>query len=130
VRGHDVDGRADLYALGVTAYEVLSGRLPFEGDDPQALLRNQLLRGPRPLHEVAADAPSQLAELVMRLLSPDPRARPSLHEVRAALRVVEEEASKARTRTVTSQMAGEVEAADEADDELRVPRRFAPSPLR
>jgi serine/threonine-protein kinase len=102
VRGADVDGRADLYAFGVTAYEVLSGRLPFDGDDGIALVRSQLRDAPRPLAEVAAGTPAHLAALVMALLSRDPDARPSLFEVRAALRALEAEArAGGRARATT-----------------------------
>jgi len=104
VLGDDVDGRADLYAFGVTAYEVLSGRLPFEGDDGIALVRSQFRDPPRPLGEVATTTPARIAALVMALLAHDPAARPSLFEVRAAFRELEEEA-QARARVATTPMS-------------------------
>lgn len=64
-----VDRRSDLYALGVTFYEMLAGRLPFESDDPRELLHSHVARPPPPLHELVAGVPPALAALVGRLLA-------------------------------------------------------------
>jgi len=55
--GRAVDGRADLYALGVMLFEMLTGRLPFESDDPMALMRMQVKQPPPRLDELAPGAP-------------------------------------------------------------------------
>jgi serine/threonine-protein kinase len=71
------DHRADLYAFGVMAYELLAGRPPFHGRAPQALLAAHLAEAPPPLAERAPGAPQALAALVMRCLAKSPAERPA-----------------------------------------------------
>ena len=71
----DVDGRSDIYALGLTAYLMLSGHLPFEGGTPQDVLLRRLSQDPRPLRQAASDVPEDLAAAVMRCLAREPPAR-------------------------------------------------------
>ncbi|HUQ83631.1 MAG TPA: protein kinase [Gemmatimonadaceae bacterium] len=71
-----VDHRADLYALGVVAYEVLAGTHPFGGRTPQALVAAHLTETPAPLTTRRNDVPPDLAALVGRLLAKDPADRP------------------------------------------------------
>jgi serine/threonine-protein kinase len=81
-----MDHRADLYALGVIAYEMLAGRHPFAGRTAQALAAAHLTETPTELAERRPDAPPGLAALVMRLLAKDPAARPQrADDVRRAL---------------------------------------------
>ena len=75
VSGAPVDGRSDLYALGVVAYQVLSGRLPFEGLPAMAVLVAHATRPAPPLSTVAPDVPAALAEVVDRCLAKAPEAR-------------------------------------------------------
>jgi eukaryotic-like serine/threonine-protein kinase len=70
------DHRADLYALGVVAYEVLTGAHPFGARTPQTLVAAHLTEAPPPLASRRADVPPPLAALVMQLLSKDPTGRP------------------------------------------------------
>ena len=70
------DHRADLYALGVVAYEALAGAHPFGARTPQALVAAHLTEAPAPLGARRTDTPPALAALVMRLLAKDPAARP------------------------------------------------------
>ncbi|MFZ5475231.1 MAG: protein kinase domain-containing protein [Myxococcota bacterium] len=70
-RVEDVDGRADLYALGVTLYECLSGRRPFTGKNAVVVALKRLEEDPPPLPE----APEALASVVMRALARDRDAR-------------------------------------------------------
>ncbi|MEP7087329.1 MAG: serine/threonine-protein kinase, partial [Gemmatimonadota bacterium] len=72
----DTDHRADIYAFGVMAYELLAGRPPFHGRSPQKLLAAQMGERPKPITELRADAPSLLARLVMRCLEKDANDRP------------------------------------------------------
>jgi hypothetical protein len=75
VQGQPVDGRADLYALGVTLYEVLTGRLPYRGATPFELLRQHLEAPPPALRSLRAEVPPELEALVQRLLEKAPEAR-------------------------------------------------------
>ncbi len=70
-----LDGRSDLYALGVVAFYVLSGRLPFEGLAPSAVLVAHATREAPPLMSVAPGVPSALAAVVDRCLMKRPEDR-------------------------------------------------------
>ncbi|MBI2897043.1 MAG: serine/threonine protein kinase [Deltaproteobacteria bacterium] len=72
--GGPVDGRTDLYAAGVLLYELLSTRLPFEGDGPK-LLTAIATRDPVPIDRVAPWLPPEIASVVARAMAPDPAAR-------------------------------------------------------
>jgi serine/threonine protein kinase len=64
-----VDSRSDLYALGGTFYELLTGTLPFTVVDPIELIHCHIAREPVPPHEVARALPSPLSMIVMKLLA-------------------------------------------------------------
>ncbi|HJU65010.1 MAG TPA: protein kinase, partial [Gemmatimonadaceae bacterium] len=82
----EIDHRADIYALGCTAYELLAGHSPFSARSPQRMLAAHLTEQPRHIAEVRAGTPAPLAELVMRCLAKDPAERPqSASEVVHAL---------------------------------------------
>jgi len=70
------DHRADIYAFGCMAYELLAGRPPFVEKTPQRLLAAQMGEIPQPIEQLRADTPPALAELVMRCLAKDAGARP------------------------------------------------------
>jgi serine/threonine-protein kinase len=75
--GDVVDPRADIYAWGVVAYEMLAGRHPFSGkSSAQALIAAHIAETPARLHAVAQDVPAALSALVMRALAKDPADRP------------------------------------------------------
>ncbi|HRN54673.1 MAG TPA: serine/threonine-protein kinase, partial [Gemmatimonadaceae bacterium] len=73
--GRFVDGRADLYAVGVMMYECLSGATPFDGPDGYAIGYKHVHELPKPLLDVAPGVPDGLAAIVMALLEKDPNAR-------------------------------------------------------
>jgi serine/threonine protein kinase/Flp pilus assembly protein TadD len=66
-----LDGRTDLYALGCTLYELLSGRTPFIGNTTSELRRQHLEREATPLYEVAKNVPEPISRVIMRTLAKD-----------------------------------------------------------
>jgi serine/threonine-protein kinase len=63
-----VDGRADLYALGIVGYQMLAGELPFQATNTPAMLMKHLSERPRPLAQVRADLPADLVQAIDRAL--------------------------------------------------------------
>jgi eukaryotic-like serine/threonine-protein kinase len=72
----NTDYRADLYAFGCMAYELLVGRPPFDARSPQRLLAAHMSETPRPVSELRPDTPPELARLVTRCLEKEPDTRP------------------------------------------------------
>jgi serine/threonine-protein kinase len=72
----DVDHRADIYAFGITAYEMLTGHPPFAGLAPRALLAARMTQDPPALTTIREGVPPSLSQLVMRCLAREPNDRP------------------------------------------------------
>jgi hypothetical protein len=70
------DHRADIYAFGVMAYEMISGWPPFHGRTPQKLIAAQMGERPVPIGDLRTDTPPMLARLVMNCLEKEPDDRP------------------------------------------------------
>ena len=73
----DTDHRADIYAFGCMAYELIAGHPPFHGLPAHKLLAAHMGETPRPIQEVRPDCPPALAHLVMQCLAKDPAHRPA-----------------------------------------------------
>ncbi len=85
--GTRIDGRADLYSLGATLFELVAGRPPHQGPNVIAMLARLVTTEPPRLSELRRETPPALDDLVRRLLAIDPDRRPSTaQEVEALLR--------------------------------------------
>lgn len=71
----EIDGRSDLYALGVVGYQMLTGKPPFEASSTPAMLVKHLSERPAAVEQRRADVPRDLARVVMTLLEKEPSAR-------------------------------------------------------
>ncbi len=80
VKGKRGDERSDLYSTGIILYEMLSGRTPFSGASPLAVMNDRLINHPLPPREANPAISSQLQEVLYRALERDPANRyPSAH---------------------------------------------------
>jgi serine/threonine-protein kinase len=85
--GRTVDGHADIYALGCTAYYMLTGKLAFEGADALQTLVKRLQEDPVPPSQRSElPIPADLERLILRCLSRQPEGRPTAAELARALR--------------------------------------------
>ena len=75
VSAQPVDGRADIYSLGVTFYHMVTGRRPFDGDSGPAILAAQMMLTPTPPAEVNPDVPAAVSAVIMRALEKEPARR-------------------------------------------------------
>ncbi len=112
----DVDCRSDLYSLGVTLYELLTGRRPFESEDPLELVHSHIARSPVPPCEYGV--PKQLSDVIMILLAKRAEDRYNggaglRHDLAACL-----EALKAR-RTISFPLRGR-----DSDERLLIPQKL------
>jgi serine/threonine protein kinase/cytochrome c-type biogenesis protein CcmH/NrfG len=76
LHGQSVDGRSDLWALGVVLYELLGGRRPFDGDTSAAAITAILNQAPEPLQQLRPDLPAAFGDLIERCLQKDREQRP------------------------------------------------------
>lgn len=75
VRGETVDARSDLYSVGLSLYEFVTGRLPFRGDTRYSLMTAQLQQVPEPPIAMRPDLPKALNDIILMVLAKDPAAR-------------------------------------------------------
>ena len=74
------DHRIDIYAVGLLAYELLTGDSPFTGPSPAATMAAQLTRIPEPLYQCCPDVPQPLSAIIMQCLAKEPSQRPPTAE--------------------------------------------------
>ena len=90
-RGRAIDGRADIYSLGIMFYELLASRLPFISDSPTAMIFQHAYEEPFPLKQAAPDVPQPLVDVIARMMAKEPAERyPSCVAVLADLRAFRE----------------------------------------
>ncbi|HTJ42506.1 MAG TPA: serine/threonine-protein kinase [Kofleriaceae bacterium] len=95
-QGRAVDGRADIYALGAIAYELLFGRVPFAYVEIGDLVRGHLHEAPPPPRDLWREIPVALEELMIAMLAKDPAHRPNVGQVQATLAGLDPDELRAR----------------------------------
>jgi serine/threonine-protein kinase len=75
IRGDDVDGRSDIFSLGVVAYRFLTGRQPFDGKTLEEIFKNILNRQPAPPSSIAEDIPAGLDRIIFNAMEKDRERR-------------------------------------------------------
>jgi eukaryotic-like serine/threonine-protein kinase len=98
-RGEELDGRTDLYALGILLFQLLTYKLPFDGETALAVVSKQLSDPPPRPKDLVSDIPEGLNALVLGLMAKDRRHRPqSAMDVAAELKRIDREIELARFR--------------------------------
>jgi serine/threonine protein kinase len=89
IRGENLDGRADVYSFGASAYEIVAGRPPFRAASSQDLLTKHILEKPATPQTYNPDVTNDFADLVLHMLAKKREQRPrDFHEVLMKLRTI------------------------------------------
>jgi len=134
-RGGQIDGRADIYSLGVMLFEMLTGKLPFNAQSVEELIRLKLNEPPLSLRFLLPDAPAALDDLLRAMMDIDPNRRPQkvgevpalFEAARQPLPEVEPDLSLATTMAEATEKLRESEIQRLVEQPARQPDR-APLP--
>jgi len=117
--GREVDSRSDLFSLGSLIYEMATGRLPFEGANPQEVLAKILTAQPDAIARFNYDAPPEFERIVRKCLEKDPEDRyQSAREIVLDLRALAKPAPGAAESPAKKKTSGKLTAVVVDDEEL------------
>ena len=119
----EIDGRSDLYSLGVVGYQMLTGDLPFNAPTVPGILMKQITELPAPIESKRPDVPEDLSACVMRCLEKEPEHRwPTADGLRRALEARNTPAYRPRAQR-SPMAAGPRRAVDAVPRSPEIPRR-------
>ncbi|MCX6911268.1 MAG: protein kinase, partial [Verrucomicrobia bacterium] len=97
----DIDFRADIYSLGCTLYHMLTGKPPYEGNDPMVVMGQHVNAPPPAMFKVWPQCPMPLGLLVGKMLKKNPRERPELTAVHEKIAAMQAAAAAPPSGTIT-----------------------------